>query len=300
MNRNLVNQKGRGGRSVALEEVGRKLLATPDIQIATLRRMARSASRNESPRAIMSMATAWSRAEQVVLRKMACWLLVFVLEADEENCGEGVVGIAGVLANDNDWGVREEVTYVFRDLLRRDLPEDAQAYRSLMTLGSERLRRAIIVGAGRAGAKKLPNLALPLLDLLELAINDRREYVRRNLGPFAIGSYLLLYYPDKTLGRVARWSRSSDEQVRWTAAMSLSASGAVKEVEHALEILERGAEDRSLYVRNAARCALVKLGRHPSSRRATTDLLLTWSVGEHALRRDTSVAALARIGPRRG
>jgi hypothetical protein len=72
---------------------------------------------------------------------------------------------------------------------------------------SENVRRAVVLavmpvvrdeefGAERAEA---------CLRLLEPLLADRSQYVRQNLGPFAIGAAILNRYPDLTFATLERW-----------------------------------------------------------------------------------------------
>lgn len=265
--------------------------------IAELRKKAQSLSRAYEPALISVVAADLVSFDEIFIRKAGCWLLIKLLENGAAPRTEEISPLACKLADDPDWGVREESTYLFRELLRRDLPISAHTYISLMTAGSENLRRAITVGAGRAGQKKRPELAKPLFDVLEPSVGDRREYVRKNLGPFAVGSYLIFYYPTEAFLRIQRWARSTDEQTRWTAVMSLSASGGVHFVDKALPIIKLCITDPSRYVSKAAHSALVKLAKHRDSVGGTISVLKEWIAGSDPALRTAAESVLIRVAP---
>jgi len=125
--------------------------------------------------------------------------------------------------------------------------------------GDARLRRAVVVGAKHAARERRPDRAEALLDLIEPALRDHDEYVRRNLGPFAIGDQFLRSYPDATLARIARWAHDQDENVRWNAAMAFSAASAARHAGVGLALLDTLARDRSTFVRRGALAARRRL-----------------------------------------
>jgi HEAT repeat protein len=118
-----------------------------------------------------------------------------------------------------------------------------------------RLRRAVVVAAKYAARKRTPEWAEPLLDLIQPALRDHEEYVRKSLGPFAIGDQLVRSYPDATLARLRTWMQDPDENVRWNVAMALSAASGARLGQKAPDILEFLATDERPFVRGAVRAA---------------------------------------------
>ena len=94
-----------------------------------------------------------------------------------------------------------------------------------------------------------------LLDLIEPALRDHEEYVRKSLGPFAIGDQFVRSYPDATLARLRKWMQDPDENVRWNVAMALSAASGARLGQKAPDILEFLATDDRPFVRGAVRAA---------------------------------------------
>ena len=118
-----------------------------------------------------------------------------------------------------------------------------------------RVRRAVVVGAKSAARTRRPEWAEPLLDLLEPALKDENEYVRKNLGPFTIGDQFLRSYPDATLARLRKWMEDPDENVRWNVAMAFAAASGARLAQRAPDILDFLAKDERPSVRNAVRAA---------------------------------------------
>ena len=130
-------------------------------------------------------------------RQMACLLLASRYRQDPN----GVLNAADALADDAHWEVREAAASLLGTLLDRDFD------RVLARLEIRRDR---------------PDRAGVLLDLLEPMLRAQEPYVRRNLGPFAIGDALLRVDPRTTLQRLRGWSRDRDPMVRWNVAMAFS------------------------------------------------------------------------------
>lgn len=190
------------------------------------------------------------------------------------------------LAKDGDWDVRETGAALLGHALETQFSRYLPAARLWVTTGEPRLRRAVVVAAKYAARARLPEREVPILDLLEGALHERDEYVRKSLGPFAVGDQLLRSYPDATLERLARWARDPDENARWNAAMAFTTATGARLAERGLVILAGIAGDERPFVRRAATAALRNiLLRRPELRGA----VLEWSGGtrtavERALR----------------
>ena len=109
-------------------------------------------------------------------------------------------------------------------------------------------------GRRRARGRK-QEWADPLLDLIEPALRDGDEYVRKSLGPSAIGDQFMRSYPDQTIARLRTWIQDEDENVRWNVAMSFSAASGARLAQRAPDILEFLASDERPFVRAAVRSA---------------------------------------------
>lgn len=99
-------------------------------------------------------------------------------------------------------------------------------------------------------------LNFPILDVIEILLSDRSTYVRDNLGPFALGSALIKYYPEQVLERLRRWVQADDEQVRWNVAMVFSAADGAKYAMAARDVLETLIADERPYVQKAVAKAM--------------------------------------------
>jgi 3-methyladenine DNA glycosylase AlkD len=159
------------------------------------------------------------------------------------------------LAREDDWAVRETAAVLLGEVLTEAWADTIPLLREWVSGPDSRLRRAVVVAAKYAARTRTPDWAEPLLDLIEPALRDHEEYVRKSLGPFAIGDQLVRSYPDATLARLRRWMRDPDENVRWNVAMALSAASGARLGQKAPDILEFLASDERPFVRRAVRAA---------------------------------------------
>jgi 3-methyladenine DNA glycosylase AlkD len=159
------------------------------------------------------------------------------------------------LARDDDWAVREAAAALLGQVLTEAWADTIPLLSEWVGGPDSRLRRAVVVAAKYAARTRTPDWADPLLDLLEPALRDHEEYVRKSLGPFAIGDQFVRSYPDATLARLRKWMQDSDENVRWNVAMALSAASGARVGQKAPDILEFLAADERAFVRGAVRAA---------------------------------------------
>ena len=180
------------------------------------------------------------------------------------------------LARDEDWEVRESAASLLGDALERSFEAYLQPAQAWMARGEPRLRRAVVVGAKYAARSRHPERAEPILDLIEPALTEHDEYVRRNLGPFAIGDGLVRSYPDVTFARLERWAREPDENVRWNVASVFTSASGAKVAERAFGILAFLSTDARPFVQRAVQAAVRNiLKRRPELREPIAE----WSGG---------------------
>jgi hypothetical protein len=160
------------------------------------------------------------------------------------------------LARDDRWDVRESAASLLGEALDAAFERYLSTCREWMARPEPRVRRAIAVAARRAARARAPERAGALLDLVEPALRDRDEQVRRGVGPMAIGGRLMRSYPDVTLARLERWAADPDEAVRWNVATSLGSAAGARLADRALPLLRALARDPSELVSRAADAAL--------------------------------------------
>ncbi len=191
------------------------------------------------------------------------------------------------LSDDEDWWVREMAHVAMGDLL---LAHYGQVYPLLVTWATHRspnVRRAVTLAARNVAIHGRPEWADPLLDLIEPLLADRTEYVRKNLGPYALGDGLLRCHGQVTFTRLPSWAHDPREAVRWNVAMAFRSSGGTKHVREAVPILTRLAADDRRFVWRAAAAALQYLGRRQPD--VVRPLLEAW-LEDDQRRRTASVA----------
>jgi len=165
------------------------------------------------------------------------------------------------LADHPDWERREDAAWMLSQLFLTDFDGIYKRCLEWVNHPSEKIRRAVAVGVKIAAKHRVPEWGVRFLDLIEPLLSDRKVYVRKNLGPFAIGDGLLRCYPQVTLNRIATWARGPDEQTRWNVAMVFSAAEGVKHIDAALPILAGLATDKRRFVWRAVSSAMRNLGR---------------------------------------
>lgn len=151
-------------------------------------------------------------------RQVACLLLANRYARDRHEALE----LAEALADDPHWEVREEAAGLLGTLLDRDFSRMRVWLGSLRSSRSSNLRRAVVLAVTYAARREKPDRSQALLDLLAPLLRDENPYVRRNLGPFALGDGLLRADPRTTLSQLRAWSKDRDTVVRWNVAMAFS------------------------------------------------------------------------------
>lgn len=165
------------------------------------------------------------------------------------------------IAADEDWWVREAAHSTMGSLLVAHFDAFYPVLQAWAEHPSPNVRRGVALAARKAANERRDEWADALLDLVEPLLADRTEYVRKNLGPYAIGDGLLRCHPQPTLTRLRRWADDPREEVRWNVAMAFRSFGGTHHLEDALEALAMLAADERRFVWRAAASALHYLGR---------------------------------------
>ncbi len=204
------------------------------------------------PERLFSVAHAFCTSGNPTAKEIGAHLLTRCYDVDPEL----VDNVLHDLADDENWEVREWAADACGDILVQSFERFYSVLRQWTEDESGNVRRAAVLAAMYAGRSRDFAFAEPILNLIEPLLADRAPYVRDNLGPFALGSALIAYYPAQVLKRLNRWARSEDEQVRWHAAMIFSAAAAAKHAIAARPVLDMLRADSSPYVQRAVSKAM--------------------------------------------
>jgi HEAT repeat protein len=214
----------------------------------------------DEPETIYAWGVAMAERQEWSARLSASWFFSLYYERHQAE----VQRLLLQLADDENWGVREGAAGGFAHVLGDHFDEVLPIFQEWARHPSENVRRAVVLAVMPVvrdkdrGAER----AEPCLRLLEPLLADRSQYVRKNLGPFAIGAAMLNHHPDLTFAALERWrDQYDDEQVRWNLAMALSASGGVAHAERAMAFLYTLADDERRTVWRAVSSAARALGK---------------------------------------
>ncbi len=159
------------------------------------------------------------------------------------------------IADDSNWEVREYAAGAFAGILS----ENRKLHGEMLKLtchNSENVRRAALFSALAYKNDKDPE---PAFEIIELLLADKSRYVKRNLGPFILGSHYGNSFPKTTMKKLREWSKSSDENVLWNVAMSFNNSFGEKYPEDSLGVLNKLSKVKSQAVHRAVVSTLRRL-----------------------------------------
>ncbi|MDQ3193433.1 MAG: hypothetical protein M3P82_00395, partial [Bacteroidota bacterium] len=123
---------------------------------------------------------------------------------------------------------------------------------------SENVRRAVVFAAIGLRNKETISKAFSIFEIL---MYDRSKYVRKNLGPFILGSYFGNKFPEETLKYLRKWSKISDENVGWNVIMAFNNSFGNNHPQKAFWILRHFTGEVSPNIKRALKSTLNFLSR---------------------------------------
>ncbi len=159
-------------------------------------------------------------------------------------------------ADDEDWIVREFAAGTFASLLEKDFSHFSKLYLQWAKTESANVKRAIALAVKYESKSADPKKWKTYFNLIDPLMAEEAEYIRKNLGPFAIGDGLLSRYPDQVFISCKKWMKSTNENVRWNTAMIFTTASAKKFAKDGKSILEKLEKDNSPFVAKAAKKAL--------------------------------------------
>ncbi|HMQ67577.1 MAG TPA: DNA alkylation repair protein [Ignavibacteria bacterium] len=164
------------------------------------------------------------------------------------------------IADDPNWEVREYAGTVFAEALKHNDCFYADILKWTKH-PSENVRRAVVFSAiGLRNEKDIKKA----FAIFKPMMHDDSRYVKKNLGPFILGSYFGNAFPEDVLNQLKKWSKIKDEHVRWNIIMSFNNSFGNKYPDEALEVIRMFLDDENKTVRRAVKSSLNHLSkRHP-------------------------------------
>jgi hypothetical protein len=202
-------------------------------------------------------------------RRYASKLLLHLWEKDRTKAEQRLK----TLADDEHWLVREDAHNVWGKLLTKHFDRIKPILQAWTRSSSANLRRCVVIAVRKAGNTKKEELAEPLITLLEPLLQDKTPYVRRNLGPFALGDGLLRCYPNITMKYLHKWAGRKDEGTLWNVAMAFASYGGNKNWQEGMKILSALATDERRYVWRAVASVMLYLARRQPK---VQDILENW------------------------
>jgi hypothetical protein len=196
------------------------------------------------------------------------------------------------LADDEHWLVREDAHNVWGRLLGRHFKKIKPILKDWTGSPSANLRRCVVIAVRKSGNLKKDDLAEPLISLLEPLLPDKTPYVRKNLGPFAIGDGLLRCYPTLTMDYLRKWASRKDQGTLWNVAMAFASYGGNKQWREGTKVLWELATDERRFVWRAVASAMLYLARRQPEVR---DMLENWLGDSRRIRvAETALKYLAK------
>lgn len=162
------------------------------------------------------------------------------------------------ISDDPNWEVREYAGNAFAETLyyHKDFLSDLKEWGKHP---SENVRRAVVFSA--LGVRDEKNFKTGY-KILRPLMNDSSVYVKKNLGPFILGSLYGSRFPEETAAFLKKESRSKDPYVRWNIIMSFNNSYGKRHPDKALEVLKLFKDDENIIVMRAMRSTLKFLKKH--------------------------------------
>lgn len=242
-----------------MQHLGKYLLSgtihgKPGVPVAELGRIEKIAKKNLSKTEQYELAKKLLKRSEYTARNIGTHLIASGWPENKD-----VEVFIKKAADDADWIVREYAAGTFATLLEKDFSHFSKLYLKWLKTESINVKRAIALAVKYESKSADSKKWKTYFDLINPLMEEDAEYIRKNLGPFAIGDGLLSRYPDQILSSCKKWIKSKNEHVRWNTAMIFTAAAARKFAKEGKPILRSLEKDDSTFVSRAAKKALKNL-----------------------------------------
>lgn len=174
---------------------------------------------------------------------------------------KAVENILYKITDDPNWEVREYAAGALSGTLQA-FPQFYAALKRWAKDKSENIRRGVVMSAVALRNHKDINKAFKLLEPL---MYDSSAYVKKNLGPFILGSYFGNSFPEETFTQLDKWIKINDENVRWNIAMAFNNSFGNKYANESVKYLKLLSIDERPTVKRAVRSTINHLKKRHKS-----------------------------------
>lgn len=159
------------------------------------------------------------------------------------------------ITDDKNWEVREYAAGALAGTLK-EYPGFYPTLKKWIKDRSENIRRGVVLAAIALRDKNDPVKIKKAFDLFEPLMYDSSVYVKKNLGPFIVGSYFGNHLPDETFRFLNKMLKIKNENVRWNIAMAFNNSFGNRYPKEAVKYLRALSKDQSPVVQRAMRSTL--------------------------------------------
>lgn len=188
--------------------------------------------------------------------RKAIELGLLILPTQDAGSARSVMSKIIEYCDHEDWEIREYAGEALGELLKHFFNQFAGQLRSLRKTKSDNIRRGVVLGIKYLGKYRGAANPEKCLTILGHYMNDPAPYVQRNLGPFAIGDAMLLYYPEVTLTFLAKHAGTKNPISRWNVAAAFTTAVGAKQGKAGIRILKKLVVDSDARVRRVTTKAL--------------------------------------------
>ncbi|MBE2219081.1 MAG: HEAT repeat domain-containing protein [Ignavibacteria bacterium] len=162
------------------------------------------------------------------------------------------------ITDDGNWEVREYAAGALGGTLKEN-PEFYTILKKWTKDSSENIRRGVVLAAVVLRDKNDPAKLKKAFALFEPLMYDSSVYVKKNLGPFILGSYFGNGATEVTMQFLGRMLKVKNENVRWNIAMAFNNSFGSNHPELARKFLKALSKDTSPVVQRAVKSTIYHL-----------------------------------------
>lgn len=159
------------------------------------------------------------------------------------------------ITDDKNWEVREYAAGALAGTLK-EYPGFYPTLKKWVKDKSENIRRGVILAAIALRDKNDSVKIRKAFELFEPLMYDSSVYVKKNLGPFIVGSYFGNHLPDETFRFLNKMLKIKDDNVRWNIAMAFNNSFGNRYPNEAVKYLRVLSKDQSPVVQRAVKSTL--------------------------------------------
>lgn len=234
--------------------INRYLKDLPSLTVPEIRKLGRKIVKEATEKDALILAAQLLKKSDRHSKRLGIHILAFSKNRTGIQLKKAIIDFAA----SNDWELREEGASTLRYLIVEDFAKWFLVLKEFVQAKNVNLNRAAVVGSMAAKVTQTQATQIAT-EIYEPLLSSKERYIMVNLGPFALGLFLIGRFPQIGFNFLDKWLKIDNEYVRWNVIMTFSQSAGKRYPKEAAKYIKALVADKRVMVQRAIKAVIRKL-----------------------------------------